>query len=105
MAAGILDGTALSGPMAQAVEQIIVQRTVQSMYIDGQSVAFEAYNINGANYVKLRDIGEAVGFEVYWDGTSVQMKTAASQRISRLRMEAAFLVKPEAGLAPTACWQ
>ena len=24
--------------------------------------------INGNNYVKLRDIGEAVGFNVYWDG-------------------------------------
>ena len=27
-----------------------------------------AYAINGNNYVKLRDIGKAVGFEVYWDG-------------------------------------
>lgn len=27
----------------------------------------EAYTINGANYVKLRDIGKAVGFNVYWD--------------------------------------
>ena len=73
MAAGILGGTALSGPAAQAVEQLIVQRAIQSMYVDGHSVTFEAYNINGANYVKLRDIGEAVGFEVYWDGTAVQI--------------------------------
>ena len=28
----------------------------------------EAYAVNGNNYVKLRDIGKAVGFEVYWDG-------------------------------------
>lgn len=27
----------------------------------------EAYTINGNNYVKLRDIGEKVGFNVYWD--------------------------------------
>lgn len=27
-----------------------------------------AYLIGGSNYVKLRDIGEAVGFNVYWDG-------------------------------------
>ena len=27
----------------------------------------EAYRINGNNYVKLRDIGKAVGFNVYWD--------------------------------------
>ena len=63
MAAGILAGTALSGPAAQAVEQLIVQRAIQSMYVDGHSVTFEAYYINGANYVKLRDIGEAVVIE------------------------------------------
>lgn len=26
-----------------------------------------SYAINGSNYLKLRDIGEAVGFNVYWD--------------------------------------
>ena len=32
----------------------------------------EAYNINGNNYVKLRDIGKEVGFNVYWqDGVQV----------------------------------
>jgi uncharacterized protein YkwD len=25
--------------------------------------------INGSNYVRLRDIGELMGFNVYWDGT------------------------------------
>ena len=28
----------------------------------------QLYVINGSNYVRLRDIGKAVGFEVYWDG-------------------------------------
>ena len=30
----------------------------------------EAYVINGNNYVRLRDIGEKVGFNVYWDSTN-----------------------------------
>ena len=30
----------------------------------------EAYGIAGHSYVKLRDIGKAVGFEVYWDGNA-----------------------------------
>ena len=35
-----------------------------------------AYNIAGSNYVKLRDIGKAVDFNVYWlDG--VQIETSA----------------------------
>ena len=30
------------------------------------------YNIGGNNYVKLRDIGQAVGFNVYWnDGVQI----------------------------------
>ena len=34
-----------------------------------------AYVIGGHNYVKLRDIGEAVGFNIYWDGSTVQIKS------------------------------
>lgn len=35
-----------------------------------------AYNIDGNNYVKLRDIGQAVGFNVYFqDGVQVDSKT------------------------------
>ena len=30
----------------------------------------EAYVINGNNYVKLRDIGEQVGFNIYWDSAN-----------------------------------
>lgn len=45
--------------------------------MDGTHVQMEAYSINGNNYVKLRDIGEAVGFNVYWDGQSVQVDSDA----------------------------
>lgn len=39
----------------------------------------EAYGIAGHNYVKLRDIGKAVGFNVFWDADSgcVQIETDA----------------------------
>ena len=77
MAAGILIGTVLVGPAAQAVEQLVVQRSAQSIYVDGKAASFEAYNINGANFVQLRDVGKAVGFEVYWDGEAVQIISGA----------------------------
>jgi len=38
-----------------------------ALYCNGQPVAASAYNIDGSNYFKLRDIGEAVGFAVHWD--------------------------------------
>ena len=69
-AAGILIGAALVGPAAQAaVESITATVSNQQIYVDGAPVKMEAYAINGHNYVKLRDIGKAVGFNVYWDGT------------------------------------
>ena len=37
--------------------------------MDGHKIELPAYTINGNNYVKLRDVGEVVGFNVYWDGT------------------------------------
>jgi len=39
-----------------------------AIYIDGKPVTLTAYNINGNNYFKLRDIGIAFDFDVSWDG-------------------------------------
>jgi len=59
---------ALGGPTAQAAETFLkAVPSWQKIYLDGQEVQMTAYNINGSNYVKLRDIGKAVGFNVYWD--------------------------------------
>lgn len=72
--AGILVGMALAGPVANAAtEYFQAQRTPHPIYVDGQQVQMETYAINGHNYVKLRDIGEQVGFEVYWDGSAAQI--------------------------------
>lgn len=73
--AGIMIGGAVSAPAAKAVSEYLqAVRSTSPIYVDGQQVELEAYNIDGCNYVKLRDIGKAVGFEVYWDGT-VQIET------------------------------
>ena len=44
--------------------------TKQTIFLDEEEVAFTAYNIDGNNYFKLRDIGEAFDFGVDWDGTA-----------------------------------
>lgn len=74
---GLALGFALSSPTAQAVEGILAQRCTSPILLNGAPVEIEAYNINGHNYFKLRDIGKAVGFNAYWnaeDGT-VQIET------------------------------
>ena len=59
----------LSGGYAAASTVLTATPSSQTIYIDGQQVTMTAYLIGGSNYVRLRDIGEAVGFNVYWDGT------------------------------------
>ena len=77
MIAGAVFGSSLLGGAYAVVETVNAQRSTNAIYIDGQQVKLEAYNINGSNYVKLRDIGKAVGFEVYWDGSAVQIDSDA----------------------------
>ena len=38
------------------------------IYKDGAEVILKAYNINGNNYFKLRDLGQAFDFDVSWNG-------------------------------------
>ena len=44
--------------------------TAARILLDGTAVAFTAYNIDGNNYFKLRDIGQALNFGVDWDSAS-----------------------------------
>ena len=41
--------------------------TQSRIFVDGNEVAFVAYNIGGNNYFKLRDLGAALDFGVDWD--------------------------------------
>ncbi|MBQ9980014.1 MAG: creatininase family protein [Oscillospiraceae bacterium] len=53
--------------------------TLQTFYLDGEEVDIEAYNINGNNYVKLRDVGRLVDFGVTYieEDNSVQIDSEA----------------------------
>jgi len=66
---GMLMGAALFGGTALAVEGFYKAAVSPcTVYLDGQKVKLTAFNINGSNYVKLRDVGELIDFNVYWDG-------------------------------------
>lgn len=71
---GAVLGASLASPAANAAAQFLqAQRTQHPIYVDGKQVQMETYAIGGHNYVKLRDIGQAVGFEVYWDGSAARI--------------------------------
>ncbi|MHC1695666.1 MAG: transglutaminase domain-containing protein [Eubacteriales bacterium] len=44
--------------------------TTSDIYLDGLKISLTAYNINGNNYFKLRDIANAIDFGVMWDELS-----------------------------------
>ena len=80
MGIGILAGITLCGPAAQAAtEAITATLSNQPIYVNGQKVEFEAYMIHGNNFVKLRDIAEAVDFDATYDAAtnSVHIDTNA----------------------------
>ena len=74
---GIMLGAALFGGGAAAYAAgVIAEHSTNTIYVDGQEVRLETYNIDGSNYDKLRDVGKAVNINVYWDG-AVQIDTDA----------------------------
>lgn len=74
---GTVLGLALSAPAAQAVESLKAMLSANRIFVDRQEVQIEAYTIHDNNFMKLRDIGKAVGFNVYWNAEdgSVQIET------------------------------
>lgn len=76
---GLALGLSLSVPAAQAVESLKATLSTNRILVDGQEVRLTAYNINGNNYVMLRDVGKTVGFEVYWDGDAKCVQVESSR--------------------------
>ena len=70
IAAGVLAGMLLSGLTGTALAALTANPSSQTFYLDGQRIALQAYEINGSNYVKLRDIGQAVDFNVTYDAAA-----------------------------------
>lgn len=74
--AGLLVGSLLFGGTVAYAAGVTAELSRQVFYLDGSPVELEAYGINGNNYVKLRDVGRLLNFNVYWDG-SVRIDSTA----------------------------
>lgn len=73
-----------------------------SLLVDGKSVSLTACKIGGYNYLKLRDIGQAVGFDVGFDEASrtVQITTQQPKSDAELVWELVNQARAEQGAAP-----
>lgn len=67
-AAGLMVGAALFGGGTALAAGILAEPSEQTFYLDDRQIQLEAYAIAGHNYVQLRDMGRAVGFNVTYDG-------------------------------------
>ena len=76
---GILIGATVFGGASAYAAGILAERSSHHIFVDGKEVQLEAYGIAGHNYVKLRDIGKVVGFNVFWDAVNgcVQIEAGA----------------------------
>ena len=60
-------GAAICGGTAAYAAGVMAERSTNTFYVDGEQVELPAYLIGGSNYVMLRDVGQVVGFNVYWN--------------------------------------
>ena len=60
--------TVFGGEMAsKGIGNKTANPTTSKIYLDGKEVQFTAYNLDGNNYFKLRDIAQTFDFGVDWD--------------------------------------
>ena len=61
---------AVGGEMTEKgdAEKKAAVSSTATVYINGEAVALTAFNIDGNNYFKLRDLGTVFDFSIAWDG-------------------------------------
>lgn len=104
MTTGIFVGTVLCHGGGAAAARTVAEPSWLPIFVNGKQVQMEAYNIHGNNFVKLRDIGQEVGFNVYWQdgvqvdsaspytGTAPLQETSVSPTTQELRQEMVRLI-------------
>lgn len=83
---GMVAGAVMFGGSVAYASGILANLSSSQVFVDGRGVQLTAYNINGNNYVMLRDIGKAVGFNVYWSAEDGSVRIESD--------------KPYTGIAP-----
>ena len=99
---GLLVGVAMFGGATAHAAGIMAERSHHRIVVDGKEVQMEAYRIKGNNYVQLRDIGKAVGFEVYWDSANGCVQVESGKPYTGEAPAKAGPDKPESQPEPTA---
>lgn len=73
--------TAISAPTKGSFsdERVDALPNAYDVYIDQKKVSFETYNLYGNTYFKLRDLGNALQFDVDWNSMSRQISISTKK--------------------------
>jgi thiol-disulfide isomerase/thioredoxin len=73
---GIVTGSSYLGPASDAPQTLsfaVGMKSTSAFDVDGKPASLEAYNIDGRNYLKIRDLAAALGIEVGYDAAVRQI--------------------------------
>lgn len=94
-------------PAVTAPKTLAAVPTASTVLVNGSETAFDAYNIEGANYFKLRDLayalrGTAKQFEVAWDAPTKTINLVPGQAYTAAGGEMSGAGEGEKTAVPTA---
>ena len=87
---GFLLGMVVFGSSTAMASGIWAEQSSQNILADGKKINIEAYNINGNNYVKLRDIAQAADFKVWYDAEKGIVEIDSTEPYSQPNVESTF---------------
>lgn len=103
---GFLLGMVLFGSSSALASGIWAEKSSQNILADGKKINIEAYNINGNNYVKLRDIAQAADFKVWYDAEKGIVEIGSDEPYSQDKVKdwqnETVVIIPQAGEIITA---
>ena len=99
---GLVVGALVFGGTTAYAAGILAERSTNRIFVDGQEAQIEAYTIHDNNFMQLRDIGKAVGFNVYWNAEDGSVQIETDKPYTGEAPAKAELDKPELQPEPTA---
>ena len=103
---GFLLGTVLFGSSSALASGIWAEKSSQNILADGKKINIAAYNINGNNYVKLRDIAQAADFKVWYNAEKGIVEIGSDEPYSQDKVKdwqnETVVIIPQAGEIITA---